>query len=70
MIKDQQEKIVNLSDDILKDGLDPTNLPIIISEPTLNDIYIVLEGNRRVVALKILNNPELIPQEEKAIKKK
>jgi len=33
-------------------------------------MYIVLEGNRRIAALKILNNPELVPSDEQVIKKK
>jgi hypothetical protein len=70
MIKGQKEKIVNLAEDISKDGLDPTNLPIIIDAPSHSNTYIVLEGNRRIVALKILNNPELIPSDEQIIKKK
>ena len=70
MIKNQSEKIVNLAEDISKYGLDPTNLPIIVDDPTHQNRYIVLEGNRRIVALKIMNNPELIPSDEVTIKKR
>ena len=31
------------------------------------DKYNVLEGNRRVIAIRLLNNPELIPEKYKSI---
>lgn len=56
--KNQQRKLVVLAKDILRHGLNPADLPIIMplgDEPTR---YIVLEGNRRLAAVKALENPE------------
>lgn len=60
VIENQKEKLIRLGDDIIEYGLNPTDL--IIVTPDLNDknTYIVLEGNRRVTTLKILNNPSLV----------
>jgi hypothetical protein len=54
----QGRKILRLAEDIVESGLNPADLPIIM--PLQDDLkrYVVLEGNRRVVALKALENPE------------
>src|SRR5436189_215030 len=54
----QQHKLLNLAKDIVRSGLDPSNLPIVT--PANDDLkrYVVLEGNRRLVALKALENPD------------
>lgn len=56
---DQGEKLLNLAEDIVEHGLDPSSLAIVIPEPGSSKRYIVVEGNRRVAALRILENPEL-----------
>lgn len=62
MINDQDEKVFNLAEHILKNGLNPNdNVQVIVSGHD-NTKYIVLEGNRRVVALKLVSNPDLIDQ--------
>ena len=55
---DQERKLVALAKDIVQNGLNPAELPIIM--PLNDDLkrYVVLEGNRRLVALKALENPE------------
>lgn len=60
IIENQKDKLIRLGDDIIEYGLNPADL--IIVTPDLNDknTYIVLEGNRRVTTLKILNNPSLV----------
>lgn len=61
MVNDQSDKIYNLAKDIVNIGmLNPSEL--IIVTPSENDkkLYVVLEGNRRVTALKILSNPAII----------
>jgi len=61
MINDQSEKIYNLSKDIVNNGmLNPSELVIVTPSESDKKIYVVLEGNRRVTALKILSNPSLI----------
>jgi hypothetical protein len=54
----QQRKLQVLAKDIVLHGMDPSNLPIVM--PFKDDLerYVVLEGNRRLTALKGLENPE------------
>lgn len=60
ILNDQKIKLVNLARDIIEHGLNPSELVIIISHPDYQDKYVVVEGNRRVAALKILENPRLL----------
>ncbi|MDD2678812.1 MAG: hypothetical protein PHT91_00425 [Candidatus Nanoarchaeia archaeon] len=59
MIKSQGEKLFNLAEDIITHGLNP-NDKIQVSKSSIKNKYIVLEGNRRIVVLKLLKNPNLI----------
>jgi hypothetical protein len=54
----QKQKLLVLATSIVEKGLDPSNLPIVMA--THDDLkrYIVLEGNRRLTALKALENPD------------
>lgn len=58
MAVEQGEKLLNLAEDIVQFGIDPSSLPLVIPA---NDgtRHIVVEGNRRIVALKLLHNPQL-----------
>lgn len=67
MIEDQDEKLYNLAEDIVKNGLNPTDLIIVVPYEKESKKYIVLEGNRRIVSLKLLNNPHLIPDTNKKL---
>ncbi len=59
VLKDAPAKLVNLSRDIVRlNSLNPTELPIVIEGEDEGDL-IVIEGNRRIAALKLLRNPEL-----------
>jgi len=49
-----------LMKDIAKNGLDPSDLIILIYEESLGK-YVVMEGNRRITALKVLNDPKTVP---------
>lgn len=51
-------KLVSLARDIVAYGTNPSELPIVM--PLSDDLkrYVVLEGNRRLSALKALENPE------------
>ena len=55
---------------ILRDGYFDNEVPIVISEPSEAPLirYIVLEGNRRVSALKALRNPTIVPGHEAEIR--
>jgi hypothetical protein len=65
MLEDQKDKLITLAKHIIEFGLNPTDIPLI--KPS-NEKWLVLEGNRRVTVLKLLNDPELIQNEYKKIK--
>ncbi|MGE4342114.1 MAG: hypothetical protein AB7E23_03355 [Bacilli bacterium] len=58
MLDDQQQKIFKLAEDILINGTNP--LDTIAVYPTDNERFKVAEGNRRVTAMMILNDPKVI----------
>jgi len=60
----QNRKIVNLATDIQENGLNPAESILVMPYHGNNNLFVVLEGNRRVVALKLLENPELIKGNE------
>lgn len=55
----QQRKLLALAKDIVTYGLNLSELPIVmeLKDDSLKR-YVVLEGNRRLVALRALENPE------------
>lgn len=53
------KKLLNLTRHISKNGLDPTELQLVF--PSGTNSYTVIEGNRRLAALKLLVNPSLCP---------
>ena len=59
MIVDQHDKLINLARDIVERGINPSELTIVTPNENNPKEYIVLEGNRRVVAIKLLNDPSL-----------
>jgi len=73
--REQGAKLIHLARSIVELGsLDPSALPIVIERPGVKSGYWVLEGNRRVLALKLLDHPALGEgilgdQELRAIKK-
>lgn len=54
----QNRKLVALARDIVQHGINPTELLIVIRTGDDLGRYVVLEGNRRLAALKSLENPE------------
>lgn len=52
-------KIGELAEDIVSNGLNPLELIGVFKE--INGLWCALEGNRRICALKLLNEPELAP---------
>lgn len=68
----QGSDIVNLAQDMVEQGAtDPTMLLGVVPVPGDSSRYLVLEGNRRVVALKGLENPALVlPSLNKRLQKK
>jgi hypothetical protein len=59
ILSDQSEKIIRLAEDIIKNGLNPSELALVSASTSEKGFYNVLEGNRRVTALKLLDNPGL-----------
>ena len=68
MAVSQGEKLLVLLRDIIAHGLNPSDIPIVMPDPQRKTGYIVLEGNRRVAALKLLLKPEILTNEK--LKKK
>src|SRR6266581_7235396 len=62
MAEDQGEKLLNLAEDIVEFGLDPSSLSIVIQDEETPERFITIEGNRRLAALKVLNNPDLVKE--------
>jgi hypothetical protein len=60
LAKSQGIKLLNLAEDIAKNGLNVSELPIVIRESEESDLFVVVEGNRRVAALKSLANPDIL----------
>jgi hypothetical protein len=59
IVADQENKIVNLALDLMDVGPSPGEPIWVTADPTEAGQNIVLEGNRRVAALKMLDNPLL-----------
>ena len=67
MIEDQGDKLFKLADDITNEGLNPGDPIFITKHEKQTSHFNVLEGNRRVTALKLLENPDLIPETNKSL---
>lgn len=57
MIDKIKDKIMNIAEDISKNELNPGKKWYVVEK---DGKYIVLEGNRRLTAIKLINNPKLI----------
>jgi len=68
LVRDAPDKFLRLASDIVDNGLSPLD-PLLVM-PNGKKGFIVLEGNRRAAALKILTNPDLAAGTgvEKAVK--
>ena len=63
LLKKFGPKIVGLARSIAEHGLNPTESWAIVQE---DGKYVVLEGNRRLVACRLLDNPNKAPDSETA----
>lgn len=68
----QGPRLVNLAAHIVKNGIDPTTLTAVVAAPGRRQRYKVVEGNRRLLALKALESPSIVtpalePREARAI---
>ena len=55
IIGEQGAKLANLAADIIESGLNPMDRLLVVGGENGSGKYTVLEGNRRLVALKVLN---------------
>lgn len=60
MIKSQGSKVFALAQHLANNGTNPASLPIVIPAPENEKMYYVLDGNRRLTALRLLERPELV----------
>lgn len=60
MVEDQGDKLVNLAEDMKLHGLSPIDVIAVYPHDECPNKYVVAEGNRRITAIKLLNNPYLI----------
>ena len=60
LIDDQGSKIAELADDIVTHRLNPMDRMMVYQPDLTRREFVALEGNRRVAALQILNNPSLL----------
>jgi len=60
ILEKQQKKILKLISDIVENGLSPIESFLVMPVDNDSNEFIVLEGNRRLAALKILENPNFV----------
>jgi hypothetical protein len=60
ILNEQKVKLVNLVESISSKGLNPMDRFLILRSHLSSGKFIVLEGNRRLLAAKLLKNPSLI----------
>lgn len=60
VIEDQDVKLVVLAESIVADGLNPMDRWLVLRSPTEVGKYIVLEGNRRLATIRLLNNRHML----------
>ncbi|NUP98549.1 MAG: hypothetical protein HUU35_01705 [Armatimonadetes bacterium] len=70
----QGKQLVAMADHIIQHGMNPTDLPLVLAAADEPCSYYVLDGNRRILALKALETPELVehvlePSEYKRLQK-
>ena len=57
---EQKEKLLVLLRDIIAHGLNPSDIPIVMPDKERVTGYVVLEGNRRIAALKLFKKPAIL----------
>ena len=58
------DKIVKLAEDIVAHGMNPSDNLLILRKHPRSSTYIVVEGNRRLAAVKLLHNPGLASRDK------
>lgn len=61
MLEEQKDKLVRLAESVVQQkGLSPLDRLLVLKKTPSAKGYTVLEGNRRLAVLKILDNPSLM----------
>ena len=60
ILNEQKVRLINLAESIAAKGLNPMDRCLVLRSEARADKFIVLEGNRRVLAAKLLKNPSLL----------
>lgn len=60
LVQQQGDKVLSLAADIVRQGVDPSSLAIVTQSEDDSAMFVALEGNRRIAAIKILTRPELV----------
>jgi len=60
LLDDQGDDLLSLAEDILENGLSPIERLLVMQDKDDPEKFAVLEGNRRLLALKIMVNPSLL----------
>jgi hypothetical protein len=60
IIADQDMKLAVLAESIVEDGLNPMDRFLVLRSESDSNKFVVLEGNRRLAALKLLHNPNVL----------
>src|ERR1043165_1243992 len=59
LIEEQKGKLVVLAKDIIENGLSPLETIMVYAAPGEKNRYVVIEGNRRIAAMKLALQPDL-----------
>ena len=59
LIEEQKGKLVVLAKDIIENGLSPLESVMVYAVPGEKNRYVVIEGNRRIAAMKLALQPDL-----------
>jgi hypothetical protein len=61
MTSAQPDKILAMAEHLVNNGPNPATLPIVMpSVEDTSEFYVVLDGNRRITALRLLDTPQLV----------
>lgn len=60
LAEQQGPRLVKLAQSIVENGLDPAQLPSVLATGDRRRKYVVIEGNRRILAVKALETPSLV----------
>src|ERR1700682_2542581 len=60
LLDDQKDRIAFLAEDIVENGVSPIDIALVTPSKLEADKFTVLEGNRRLLTLKILANPRVL----------